>query len=173
MRIFVALVICVLALGGAHAAPLALAQVATTVNLAQYEPDTIVVSTRERLLFYKTLQNAVVAYRVAVGEESMSWAGDAVVARISEWPAWVPPPEMLKRKPYLPRRIEGGWGNPMGARALYLFEGKRDTYYRIHGTNNSDSIGHAVTSGCIRLLNADVVDLAAMVRVGTKVVVLQ
>ncbi len=172
MRAMLMLVVSVLALGQAHAAPLPLDQIATTVNLAQAEPDTIIVSTSERLLFYKTPQGGVVAYSVAVGEESRSWSGTATVARISEWPAWVPPPDMRKRKPFLPPRIEGGPGNPLGARALYLFEGKRDTQYRIHGTNNSDLIGRAVTSGCIRLLNKDVIDLARMVRVGTKVVVL-
>ena len=173
MKSLVALAALILALCSANAAELNLAQIKTAVDLAQYEPDTIIVSTRERRLFYKTQEGEVVAYKVAVGREGFLWSGEAKVARMTEWPDWTATPDMLRREPKLPRFIAGGWGNPLGARALYLFEGKRDTLYRIHGTASSKSIGQAVTSGCIRLLNEDVRRLYTMVRVGTKVVVLK
>lgn len=173
MRLILALVGLVLTLSTAHAAPLGAGQARTALDLSRYGPDTIIVSTPERLLFYKAPSGSTIAYRIAVGSDGMSWHGTATVRRIAQWPDWIPPKEMLARKPQLPRRIAGGWGNPLGAYALYLFEGPRDTLYRIHGTNDSSSIGRAVTSGCIRLLNEDVTQLAHMVRVGTKVVVLQ
>jgi len=97
---------------------------------------------------------------------------EQAVARKTEWPDWRPPADMLSRQPYLPRFIAGGPGNPLGARALYLWQGKVDTLYRIHGTNEPDTIGHDVSAGCIRLRNNDVADLYERVPVGTKVVVL-
>jgi lipoprotein-anchoring transpeptidase ErfK/SrfK len=106
---------------------------------------------------------------VGVGRPGFEWAGTKTVTAKQEWPNWTPPAEMLKRRPDLPRHMAGGLENPLGARALYL----GNSLYRIHGSNEPDSIGQAVSSGCIRMLNEDVVDLYKRVRVGTKVVVLR
>jgi lipoprotein-anchoring transpeptidase ErfK/SrfK len=103
-----------------------------------------------------------------VGREGFTWTGAETVTRKTEWPDWTPPQEMLARQPYLPRWMAGGEGNPLGARAIYL----GTTVYRIHGTNMPETIGHKVSSGCIRMLNADVIDLYSRVTVGTKIVVL-
>src|SRR5215472_9460463 len=109
-----------------------------------------------------------VRYGIGVGREGFTWSGVQVITRKAEWPDWSPPAEMLSRQPYLPRVMAGGPGNPLGARAMYL----GDTAYRIHGTNQPDTIGKHVSSGCIRMLNDDVIDLYARVNVGTKVIVL-
>jgi lipoprotein-anchoring transpeptidase ErfK/SrfK len=116
-----------------------------------------------------------IRYAVGVGREGFAWSGTAHVARRAEWPAWYPPREMIERaaahNQFVPYRIDGGELNPLGARALYLYEGGRDTLYRIHGTNEPRSIGRNVSSGCIRLLNEDIVDLYGRIAIGTKVIV--
>lgn len=140
-------------------------------NPTKEPPGTIVVVTKERRLYYVMPDGKAVRYPVAVGNAGMSWAGTATIDRKSEWPDWNPPPEMLVRRPELPKRLEGGPTSPIGARALYLAEGKRDTLFRIHGTNEPETIGQAVSSGCIRMLNDDVVDLYDRIPIGTKVVV--
>jgi lipoprotein-anchoring transpeptidase ErfK/SrfK len=108
-------------------------------------------------------------YGVGVGRPGFAWGGTKSVTRKQEWPTWTPPPQMLKRRPDLPRFMAGGEGNPMGARALYL----GTSLYRIHGSNEPETIGQAVSSGCIRMINADVIDLYERVKVGTRVVVLR
>jgi lipoprotein-anchoring transpeptidase ErfK/SrfK len=132
-------------------------------------PGTIVVHTEERFLYLVQGNNKAIRYAVGVGREGFTWSGLLKISRKQEWPDWRPPPEMIQRQPYLPRFMAGGPGNPMGARALYL----GDTVYRIHGTNQPRTIGHAVSSGCFRLVNADVADLFDRVPVGTRVVVRQ
>ena len=107
-------------------------------------------------------------YGIGVGREGFTWAGTERISKMKEWPDWFPPAEMIERQPYLPRMMAGGPGNPLGARALYLGH----TLYRIHGTNQPSTIGHYVSSGCIRLLNEDIEDLYSRVQVGTRVVVL-
>ena len=109
-------------------------------------------------------------YGVTVGDEAFGWTGAARVARKAEWPAWNPPAEMKQRWPHV-RPVPGGPESPLGARALYLHAGNRDTLYRIHGTNEPEKIGRAASSGCIRMRNIDVVDLYNRVGVGTKVIV--
>jgi lipoprotein-anchoring transpeptidase ErfK/SrfK len=131
-------------------------------------PGTIIVDTPHTYLYLVLGQGRALRYGVGVGREGFTWSGVQTVVRKVEWPDWTPPAEMLQRQPYLPRLMAGGPGNPLGARALYL----GNTIYRIHGTNAPDTIGHNVSSGCIRMLNADVVDLYSRVNVGTKVVVL-
>lgn len=131
-------------------------------------PGTIVIDTANTSLYYITGGGKAVRYGIGVGREGFAWSGVEVITRKAEWPDWSPPAEMLSRQPYLPRVMAGGPGNPLGARALYL----GDTAYRIHGTNQPDTIGKHVSSGCIRMINDDVIDLYARVTVGTKVVVL-
>jgi lipoprotein-anchoring transpeptidase ErfK/SrfK len=132
-------------------------------------PGTIIVQTSERFLYVLQGNNRALRYAIGVGREGFQWQGLLKVSRKAEWPDWTPPPEMIARQPYLPRFMAGGPGNPMGARALYLGA----TVYRIHGTNRPDTIGTAVSSGCFRLVNADVSDLYDRVPVGTKVIVRQ
>jgi len=132
-------------------------------------PGTIVVSTSERFLYVVQGNNRAMRYGIGVGREGFQWQGLLKISRKAEWPDWIPPPEMITRQPYLPRFMGGGPGNPLGARALYLGA----TIYRIHGTNQPQTIGHAVSSGCFRLVNKDVIDLFDRVPVGTKVVVRQ
>ena len=110
-----------------------------------------------------------IEYGVGVGREGFTWSGAKTVSRKREWPDWTPPPQMLKRRPDLPRHMEGGIENPLGARAIYL----GSSNYRIHGSNEPDTIGAAVSSGCIRMTNRNVVDLYGRVKVGTRVVVLK
>jgi lipoprotein-anchoring transpeptidase ErfK/SrfK len=133
---------------------------------------TIVINTNERNLYLVQPGGTAIRYGIGVGREGFTWKGTAQVGRKSEWPRWIPPKDMLKRRPDLPEEMDGGLDNPLGARALYLFQGKKDTLFRIHGTNEPDSIGKAVSSGCIRLMNADVIDLYQRVHIGTRVVVL-
>jgi lipoprotein-anchoring transpeptidase ErfK/SrfK len=132
-------------------------------------PGTIVISTSERFLYLVQGNNRALRYGIGVGREGFQWSGLLRISRKAEWPDWTPPDEMIERQPYLPRFMAGGPGNPLGARALYL----GGTVYRIHGTNQPQTIGHAVSSGCFRLVNGDVMDLYARVPVGTKVVVRQ
>ena len=130
-------------------------------------PGTIIVHTSERYMYLVQGNNRAMRYGIGVGREGFQWQGLLRISRKSEWPDWTPPPEMLERQPYLPRFMAGGPGNPMGARALYL----GGTVYRIHGTNQPHTIGSAVSSGCFRLVNNDVIDLYERVPVGTKVVI--
>ena len=132
-------------------------------------PGTIIVSTSERFLYVVQGNGRALRYGIGVGREGFQWQGLLKITRKQEWPDWTPPPEMIARQPYLPRFMAGGPGNPMGARALYL----GTTVYRIHGTNQPQTIGTAVSSGCFRLVNADIIDLYGRVPVGTKVVVKQ
>jgi lipoprotein-anchoring transpeptidase ErfK/SrfK len=132
-------------------------------------PGTIIISTAERHLYLVQGNGRAVRYGIGVGRDGFQWQGLLNISRKAEWPDWTPPPEMIARQPYLPRFMAGGPGNPLGARALYLGA----TVYRIHGTNRPDTIGTAVSSGCFRLVNADVADLYDRVPVGTKVIVRQ
>ena len=134
----------------------------------RYAPGTIVVNSRERRLYLVTRRGEAIRYGVGVGRPGFGWTGTHTVTRKREWPDWTPPAEMLKRRPDLPRYMEGGIENPLGARALYL----GSSLYRIHGSNEPESIGMATSSGCIRMTNADVVHLFERVKVGTKVIVL-
>ena len=134
-----------------------------------YAPGTIVVSTKERRLYYVMADGKAVQYGVGVGRPGFQWGGVKSVTRKAEWPGWTPPPQMLKRRPDLPRHMKGGPDNPLGARALYL----GSSLYRIHGSNEPETIGEAVSSGCIRMTNEDVTDLYQRVRVGSRVVVLR
>jgi lipoprotein-anchoring transpeptidase ErfK/SrfK len=129
---------------------------------------TIIVDTPNTYLYYVLGNGKAVRYGIGVGREGFTWSGVKSVERKAEWPDWVPPAEMIARQPYLPRFMAGGPGNPLGARALYI----GGTVYRIHGTNQPSSIGKRVSSGCIRMLNADIIDLYSRANVGTKVVVL-
>jgi lipoprotein-anchoring transpeptidase ErfK/SrfK len=136
------------------------------------QPGTILVDTDERFLYYVMPGGKAIRYGVAVGEEAMAWSGVATVGRMSEWPDWIPTAEIQARLGPYPSRVPGGAANPLGARALYLYEGGKDTLYRIHGTNQPEYIGHAISSGCIRMTNEDVIDLFDRVRPGATVVVL-
>jgi lipoprotein-anchoring transpeptidase ErfK/SrfK len=129
---------------------------------------TIIINTNERLLYLIQDDGTAIRYGIGVGRPGFTWAGVRQVTRKREWPDWTPPPEMLKRRPDLPRHMEGGPENPLGARAMYL----GSTLYRIHGSNEPWTIGTAVSSGCIRMRNEDVIDLYERVRVGTRVVVI-
>jgi lipoprotein-anchoring transpeptidase ErfK/SrfK len=131
-------------------------------------PGSIVIDTPNTQLYYVLGGGRAIRYGIGVGRDGFTWSGVQTIVRKSEWPDWHPPQEMIERQPYLPRFMAGGPGNPLGARAMYL----GGTIYRIHGTNAPDTIGGQVSSGCIRMLNEDVIDLYARVNVGTKVVVL-
>src|SRR6516225_2482319 len=128
---------------------------------------TIIIDTQNRFLYLVQGDNRALRYGIGVGREGFQWSGLQKIARKLEWPDWRPPPEMIERQPYLPRFMAGGPGNPLGARAMYLGA----TVYRVHGTNQPQTIGHAVSSGCFRLVNDDVIDLYGRVPVGTKVIV--
>lgn len=132
---------------------------------------TITIDTKSRKLFLSLGGGQAFEYGVGVGRQGFSWKGQAQIGRKAFWPGWTPPKEMLLRRPDLPAHMEGGIENPLGARALYLFNGGKDTLFRIHGTNEPDTIGQAVSSGCIRMLNADVIDLYRRVAKGARVVV--
>jgi lipoprotein-anchoring transpeptidase ErfK/SrfK len=129
---------------------------------------TIIIDTPHTYLYLTLGGGQALRYGIGVGREGFTWSGVETIVRKAEWPDWIPPAEMVARQPYLPRWVGGGPGNPLGARALYL----GNTDYRIHGTNDPTTIGKHVSSGCIRLQNADVIDLFSRVGVGTKVVVL-
>ena len=132
-------------------------------------PGTLVISTADRFLYLVLGNNRALRYGIGVGREGFQWSGLVKISRKAEWPDWTPPPEMIERQPYLPRFMAGGPGNPMGARAMYL----GSTVYRIHGTNQPKTIGEAVSSGCFRLANGDVIDLFSRVDVGAKVIIRQ
>ncbi|WP_426439076.1 L,D-transpeptidase [Bradyrhizobium genosp. P] len=133
------------------------------------QPGTIVISTAERHLYLIQGNGRALRYGIGVGRDGFQWQGLVNITRKAEWPDWTPPPEMIARQPYLPRFMAGGPGNPLGARAMYL----GSTVYRIHGTNQPDTIGTAISSGCFRLVNNDVADLYSRVPVGTKVIIRQ
>jgi lipoprotein-anchoring transpeptidase ErfK/SrfK len=132
-------------------------------------PGTVIIDTNNRFLYLVQPDNRAIRYGIGVGREGFQWQGVEKISRKQEWPDWRPPPEMIERQPYLPRFMAGGPGNPLGPRAMYLGH----TIYRIHGTNQPQTIGHAVSSGCFRLVDDDVIDLYGRVDVGTKVVIKQ
>lgn len=141
----------------------------------RHPPGTVVVDPRAKFLYLVQEDGYALRYGVGVGREGFGWSGAATIARKAQWPTWTPPAEMIRRQPELKRYAAGmkpGPENPLGARALYLFQDGRDTLYRLHGTNDPSSIGQDVSSGCIRLLNQDIIDLYQRVPAGSKVVVL-
>ena len=131
-------------------------------------PGTIIIDTPHTYLYLVMGNGQAMRYGIGVGRDGFTWSGTQTITKKAEWPDWTPPPEMIARQPYLPRHMAGGPGNPLGARAMYL----GGTIYRIHGTNAPETIGTHVSSGCLRLTNADVSDLYSRVNVGTKVIVL-
>ena len=142
----------------------------TTVSIgASYAPGTIIINTTERRLYYVLGGGQALRYGIGVGRVGFTWAGVTQVSAKREWPEWTPPADMLRRRPDLPRHMKGGIDNPLGARAMYL----GSSLYRIHGSNEPETIGQAVSSGCFRMTNEDVVDLYSRVRIGAKVVVLR
>jgi lipoprotein-anchoring transpeptidase ErfK/SrfK len=140
----------------------------TTVNFnSEYPPGTIVVNTAERRLYLVLPNGEALRYGIGVGRDGFRWGGVHRITAKKEWPSWTPPSDMLRRRPDLPRHMAGGIDNPLGARAMYL----GSTLYRIHGSNEPETIGQAVSSGCFRLTNEDVTDLYNRVSVGATVVV--
>lgn len=135
-------------------------------------PGSIIIDTSQRFLYFVQENNTAVRYGVGVGRAGFEWKGTAKIRRKTEWPSWHPPAAMRRRQPELPVMMPGGVKNPLGARALYLYQGGVDTLYRIHGTNQPWSIGKALSSGCVRMLNKDVEDLYARVRMGAVVKVI-
>jgi lipoprotein-anchoring transpeptidase ErfK/SrfK len=138
-------------------------------------PGTIVIDTQSKFLYFVLKDGQAIRYGVGVGKEGFGWTGTVEVGRKAEWPTWTPPAEMIQRRPELVEYasgMPGGPDNPLGARALYLHDDGRDTMFRIHGTNEPWSIGHNVSSGCIRMLNAHVTELHRMAKIGAKVIVL-
>jgi lipoprotein-anchoring transpeptidase ErfK/SrfK len=145
-------------------------------SIVQYHrkeaPGSIVIDTDARYLYLVLKDNQAIRYGVAVGEEALSWYGIAKVGRKEEWPSWTPTADIKRRLGNIPDFMEGGPHNPMGARGLYLYAGGKDTLFRIHGTNQPEHIGQAVSSGCIRMTNEDIIDLYSRVKAGAIVVVL-
>ena len=140
----------------------------TTVSFeANYAPGSIFINTAERRLYYVLGNGQAIRYGIGVGRDGFRWAGVHKVSAKKEWPDWTPPPQMLRRRPDLPRFMKGGEDNPLGARAMYL----GSSLYRIHGSNEPETIGQAVSSGCFRMTNADVIDLYERVRIGATVIV--
>ena len=141
----------------------------TLVDLPSREPaGTIVIDTPNTYLYLILGKGKAMRYGIGVGREGFTWSGVKTIERKAEWPDWTPPPEMIHRQPYLPRFVAGGPSNPLGARAMYL----SGSVYRIHGTNAPSTIGGQVSSGCIRMVNDDVIDLYGRVKIGAKVIVL-
>jgi lipoprotein-anchoring transpeptidase ErfK/SrfK len=135
-------------------------------------PGTILVDSDARYLYFVLPNQKAIRYGVAVGEEAQAFSGVAKVGAMTEWPGWTPTPGEHARLGPLPNHVPGGPANPMGARALYLYANGKDTLFRIHGTNQPEWIGHAISSGCIRMTNEDAIDLYSRAKVGTPVVVL-
>jgi len=135
-------------------------------------PGTILVDTDARLLYFVLPGRKAIRYGVTVGEQALAWSGVARVGRLAEWPDWIPTADIQERLGPYPARVRGGPANPLGARGIYLYQANKDTLYRIHGTNQPEYIGQAISSGCIRMTNEDVIDLYNRVRIGTPVVVL-
>ncbi len=146
------------------------------VPFSGYAPGTIVIDPRNHFLYLVTGRYRARRYGVGVGKAGLAFKGAARIGRKAEWPSWTPTKNMIRREPGKYARyakgVPGGPGNPLGARALYLYRGKRDTYYRIHGTTEPSSIGRSVSNGCIRMINDHVIDLYERVPIGTQVVVL-
>jgi lipoprotein-anchoring transpeptidase ErfK/SrfK len=141
-----------------------------TVNYTgNQKPGTIIISTGQRRLYLVLGNGQALSYGIGVGKEGFAWSGVTQVSAKREWPDWTPPEQMLQRRPDLPRHMAGGIDNPLGARAMYL----GSSLYRIHGSNEPDSIGRATSSGCIRLTNEDVIDLYNRVKIGATVIVQQ
>jgi lipoprotein-anchoring transpeptidase ErfK/SrfK len=136
-------------------------------------PGTILVDSDARYLYYVLPEGKAIRYGVTVGEEAQAWSGVAKVGNMQEWPPWIPTAGEHQRLGPLPDKVEGGPQNPMGARGIYLYANGKDTLFRIHGTNQPEYIGQAISSGCIRMTNEDVIDLYKRVKLGTVVVVLQ
>ena len=139
------------------------------------KPGTIIVNTKERHLYFVEENGTAIRYGIGVGRDGFRWSGQARIGAKQKWPTWTPPSSMIAREPYLKKYaggMPGGPSNPLGARAMYLYDGGRDTMYRLHGTNEPRSIGKAMSSGCIRMLNEDVADLYERAKVGTRVIVL-
>ena len=147
-----------------------------TVKFNGYRAGTIVVDPKNHFLYFVERRGKARRYGVGVGKAGLAFKGSAEIKRKAEWPSWTPTPNMIKREPQKYKRyakgVPGGPNNPLGARALYLYKGKRDTYYRIHGTTEPNSIGRSVSNGCIRMINDHVIDLYNRVPLGTRVVVL-
>ena len=142
----------------------------STVSLAgRHAPGTIIINTSERRLYYVLGEGRALRYGIGVGRIGFTWAGVKHVSAKREWPDWTPPAQMLRRRPDLPRHMKGGIENPLGARAMYL----GSSLFRIHGSNEPETIGQAVSSGCFRMTNEDVIDLYNRTRVGAKVIVLR
>lgn len=143
---------------------------------SNYAAGTIVVDTPARRLYYILGGGRAVRYGVGVGRQGYALKGNAYIGRKAEWPSWTPTPNMIRRDPQKNLRFAGGMpggpNNPLGARALYLYRGGNDTLFRLHGTNQPQSIGHAMSSGCVRMMNHDIIDLYERAKVGGKVVVL-
>jgi len=140
----------------------------STVNFAgSYAPGTIYINTAERRLYLVLANGQALRYGIGVGRDGFRWSGTHRITAKKEWPSWTPPSQMLRRRPDLPRHMAGGLDNPLGARAMYL----GSTLYRIHGSNEPETIGQAVSSGCFRMTNEDVTDLYSRVSVGTPVIV--
>ena len=148
-------------------------QPAVVAAPAGYSANTIVIDTRAKQLYLTGTDGKARRYGIAVGVSGHAWSGTAKVGRMAEWPAWYPTDDMHRQTAQLPQRIDPGPANPLGARALYLYHNGVDTLYRIHGTSEPWTIGTEASSGCIRMLNEDVIDLYAHVSIGTPVVVLQ
>jgi lipoprotein-anchoring transpeptidase ErfK/SrfK len=138
----------------------------------QEAPGTVVIDTDNRFLYLVQANRKAIRYGVTVGEEALGWSGVAKVGTMTEWPSWTPTKGEQERLGPLPAVVPGGPGNPMGARAMYLFANGKDTLFRIHGTNQPEYIGEAISSGCIRMTNEDVIDLYSRVKTGSPVVVL-
>jgi lipoprotein-anchoring transpeptidase ErfK/SrfK len=156
--------------GAGDGRPLASAIPRETINYSgPYSPGSILINTSERRLYFVLPGHQAIKYGVGVGRPGFEWSGVKHIANKREWPDWTPPPQMLKRRPDLPRHMEGGIDNPLGARAMYL----SGSLYRIHGSNEPDTIGQAVSSGCIRMTNDDVIDLYARAKLGASVVVVR
>lgn len=143
---------------------------------SKYKPGTIVIDPKSHYLYFIVDSTEAIRYGVGVGRDGFGWHGSVYIGRKAEWPGWTPPPEMIirerKRGVILPAYMEGGPENPLGARALYLYNGGGDTAYRIHGSNEPWTIGQNVSSGCFRMTNTDVQDLYKRAKVGAKVIVL-
>jgi lipoprotein-anchoring transpeptidase ErfK/SrfK len=150
--------------GGGGSSPIRRTVVSFTGN---YAPGTIYISTAERRLYLVLGNGQALRYGIGVGRDGFRWSGVHRITAKKEWPSWTPPAQMLRRRPDLPRHMVGGIDNPLGARAMYL----GSTLYRIHGSNEPETIGQAVSSGCFRMTNEDVTDLYDRVRVGTPVIV--
>ena len=151
-------------MGGGGSGPIPRQVVSYPAKLA---PGTIVINTSERRLYLMMGDGRALRYGIGVGRDGFTWTGVKHVSAKKEWPDWTPPAAMLRRRPDLPRHMRGGVENPLGARAMYL----GSSMYRIHGSNEPETIGQAVSSGCFRMTNEDVIDLYSRVRVGAKVIV--